>query len=87
MNKLKRFIHPGLAISVLAHVGIVVLGLLFAAASGFMSPPPEPTAAILPDATVVEIVPPEEAPRFEGTTASEGDGDGGGGADVSFVSG
>jgi len=71
MIKLKRFIHPGLAISVLGHVGIVVLGLLFAAASGLMSPPPEPTATILPDATVVEIVPPNEAPRFEGTTASE----------------
>lgn len=68
MIALKRFIHPGLAISALGHVGIVVLGLLLAAASGLMSPPPpEPTVPILPEATVVDIVPPDEAPRFEGT--------------------
>ncbi len=67
MIKLKRFIHPGLAISVLGHLGIVVLGLLIVAANGLMPPPPEPTASILPEATVVDIVPPDEAPRFEGT--------------------
>jgi outer membrane biosynthesis protein TonB len=68
MIKLKRFIHPGLAISVLGHFGLLALGLLFAAASGLMSPPPpEPTTPILPEATVVDIVPPNEAPRFEGT--------------------
>jgi hypothetical protein len=71
MIELKRFIRPGLAISVLGHLGIVVLGLLFAAASGLMPSPPEPTTPVLPDATVVEIVPPNEAPRFEGPTPSE----------------
>jgi hypothetical protein len=67
MIALKRFIRPGLAISVLGHLGIVVVGLLLVAANGLMPPPPEPTAAMLPEATVVDIVPPDEAPRFEGT--------------------
>jgi hypothetical protein len=67
MIKLKRFIHPGLAISVLGHFGLLALGLLFVGANALNSTPTEPTAAILPEATVVDIVPPNEAPRFEGT--------------------
>jgi outer membrane biosynthesis protein TonB len=67
MIKLKRFIHPGLAISVLGHFGLLALGLLFVGANVLNSMPTEPTAAILPEATVVDIVPPNEAPRFEGT--------------------
>lgn len=68
MIALKHFTRSGLAISVLGHLGIVGVGLLFVAANGLRStPPPEPTGVILPEATVVDIVPPDEAPRFEGT--------------------
>lgn len=66
MIGLKRFIRPGVVISVIAHVGILVLSLHFVGAEVFVSKPPE---AKLPDAMMVDIVPPTETPRFEGTPA------------------
>jgi hypothetical protein len=59
MIGLKRFIHNGLAISAIAHVGILALGLVYFHASS--------QEAVPPDAMVVEIVPPDEAPRLSGT--------------------
>ena len=59
MIGLKRFIRPGVAISVIGHVGALVLGLLFVGANSFQSMPQ--------DAMLVDIVPPDEAPRLEGT--------------------
>jgi hypothetical protein len=59
MIGLKRFIRPGLVVSVIGHVGALLLGLLFVGANSFESTPP--------DAMVVDIVLPNEAPRFEGT--------------------
>ena len=55
----KRFIRHGLFISALGHVGIVAIGLLFLRASS--------QEAVPPDATLVEIVTPQEIPRFSGT--------------------
>jgi hypothetical protein len=59
MIGLKRFIRPGLVISVVAHAAALLLGLHFVGADTFTSVPP--------DAMVVEIVPPDEAPRLQGT--------------------
>ena len=59
MVGLKRFAHPGLVISAAAHVGALVVGLLYFNAGSLN--------AIPPDAMVVDIVPPDEAPRLEGT--------------------
>jgi hypothetical protein len=64
MIGLKRYIRPGLAVSVIAHVGILTMGPLFVWANGVEPPPP------LPDAMVVEIVTPEEMPRFTGTPSN-----------------
>jgi outer membrane biosynthesis protein TonB len=57
----KRFIRPGFVISAACHAGALVLGLLFAGTRSFESVPP--------DAMLVDIVPPNEAARFEGTPA------------------
>ncbi len=59
MIGLKRFIRPGLVVSVGAHVAALLLGLPLFAASRPEPPPP--------DAMVVDIVPPSEIPRFSGT--------------------
>jgi hypothetical protein len=58
MIGLKRFIRPGLVVSAIGHVGVLALGLLFAGANAFDPIPP--------DAMMVDIVSPNEAPRFEG---------------------
>ena len=59
MIGLKRFIHNGLAISAVAHVGVLALGLAYFHASS--------QEAVPPDAMVIDIVPPDEAPRLSGT--------------------
>jgi hypothetical protein len=59
MIRLKRFIRPAFIVSVIGHVGALLLGLLFVGANSFESTPPE--------AMVVDIVPPNEAPRLAGT--------------------
>jgi hypothetical protein len=59
MIGLKRFIRNGLAISAIGHVGILAVGLLYFRASS--------QEAVPPDAMVVDIVPPDEAPRLSGT--------------------
>jgi hypothetical protein len=64
MIGLKRFIRFGLVVSVIGHVGVLVLGLLLVGANSFESAPSD---AMPPDAMVVDIVPPNEAPRLEGT--------------------
>jgi hypothetical protein len=66
MIGLKRYIRPGVVISAIAHVGILLLSLHFVGAEVFVAKPPE---AKLPDAMMIDIVPPTEAPRFEGTPA------------------
>ena len=74
MTRLKQFIHPGFAISVIGHIGALILALLFFYAGADSSrprPPPPPQAisvdVIPPDAMVADIVPPKETPRLEGT--------------------
>ena len=62
MIGLKRFAHPGLVISAAAHVGALVVGLLYFNASSLNAIPPE--------SMVVDIVPPDEAPRLEGTPSA-----------------
>jgi hypothetical protein len=64
MIGLKRYIRPGLVVSAIAHVGILILGPLLVWANALPPPPPPP------DAMVVEIVTPEEMPRFTGTPSS-----------------
>jgi outer membrane biosynthesis protein TonB len=59
MNGLKRYIRPGVVISAIGHVAFLALGLHLVGAN--------PSEPITPDAMVVDIVPPDEAPRFEGT--------------------
>ena len=59
MIGLKRFIRPAFIVSVIGHVGALLLGLLFVGANSLESMPPE--------AMVVDIVPPNEAPRLAGT--------------------
>jgi hypothetical protein len=53
-----------LVVSVIGHVGVLVLGLLLVGANSFESAPSD---AMPPDVMVVDIVPPNEAPRLEGT--------------------
>ncbi len=67
MIELKRFIRPGLVVSVVGHAGALLLGLLFVGANSFEAMPPE---SIPPDAMVVDVVPPDEAPRLEGTPSN-----------------
>jgi hypothetical protein len=58
MIGLMRFIRPGLIVSAIGHVVVLVLGLLFAGASAFDPIPP--------DTMMVDIVSPGEAPLLEG---------------------
>jgi len=51
--------RPAVLISVIGHVAVLMMGLHLVGAN--------PSQAIPPDAMVVDIVPPDEAPRFEGT--------------------
>jgi hypothetical protein len=73
MTRLKQFIHPGFAISVIGHIGALILALLFfyAGADSSRPRPPPPQAisvdVIPPDAMVADVVPPQETPRLEGT--------------------
>jgi len=58
----KRFNRHGLIISALGHVGLLAIGLLFLRASAH--------EAVPPDATLVELVTPQEMPRFSGTPSA-----------------
>ena len=62
MNGLKRYIRPGLVVSAIGHLGALVVGLLAVSANPFQVPRPE--------AMVVEVVTPDEIPRFEGTPST-----------------
>src|SRR5271156_873020 len=62
MIGLKRYIRPGLLVSVIVHLGALIVALLFVGADAFHAPPP--------DAMVVEVVTPDEVPRFEGTPSN-----------------
>jgi hypothetical protein len=64
MIGLKRFIRPAFVVSVTGHVCALLLGLLFVGANSLESTPP--------DAMVVDIVPPNEAPRFAGAPSDLG---------------
>ena len=59
MNGLKRYIRPGLVVSAIGHLGALIVGLFLVSANPFQAPRPE--------AMVVEVVTPDEMPRFEGT--------------------
>lgn len=59
MTGLKQLVRPAIIISVVGHVAVLTMGLHFVGAS--------PSRAIPPDAMVIDIVPSDEAPRFEGT--------------------
>ena len=58
MNGLKRYIRPGLVLSVIGHLAALTTGLFLVGASALHTPPPE--------AMVVEVVTSDEMPRFEG---------------------
>src|SRR6185437_14147946 len=62
MNGLKRYIHPGLVVSAIGHLGALSVGLFLVSADPFQAPRPE--------AMVVEVVTPDEMPRFEGTPSN-----------------
>jgi outer membrane biosynthesis protein TonB len=62
MIRLKRYIRPGLLVSVIGHLGALIVGLALVSADPFHAPPPE--------AMVVEVVRPDELPRFEGTLSN-----------------
>jgi hypothetical protein len=62
MIGLKRFIRPGLVVSAIGHLGFLMVGLLLVGANSLESTSPPP-----PDAMVVDVVPPNEVPRFSGT--------------------
>jgi hypothetical protein len=55
----KRYIRSGLVVSVIGHLGGLIVALLSVSPNAFHAPPP--------DAMVVEVVTPDELPRFEGT--------------------
>src|ERR1700720_3568817 len=59
MIGLKQYIRPELVVSVIGHLGLLTVGLLLVSADASRAPPP--------DAMLVEVVTPEEMPRFEGT--------------------
>src|SRR5271169_5305701 len=59
MIGLKRYIRSGLIVSVIGHLGGLIVALLSVSPNAFRAPPP--------DAMVVEVVTPDELPRFEGT--------------------
>jgi hypothetical protein len=62
MNGLKRYIRPGLVVSAIGHLGALIVGLFLVSADPFQAPRPE--------AMVVEVVTPDEMPRFEGTPST-----------------
>jgi outer membrane biosynthesis protein TonB len=62
MIGLKRYIRSGLVVSVIAHSGLLIVGLLLVSADASDPPPPE--------AMVVEIVTPDELPQFEGSPSN-----------------
>jgi hypothetical protein len=62
MIGLKRYIRPGLVVSVICHLGGLIVALLSVSPNAFHAPPP--------DAMVVEVVTPDELPRFEGTLSN-----------------
>ena len=62
MIGVKRFVRHGLFVSALGHAGILAIGLLFLRASSQEAPPP--------DATLVELVTPQEIPHFSGTPSA-----------------
>src|SRR5277367_2261731 len=55
MNGLKRYIRPGLVLSVIGHLAALTSGLFLVGASALHTPPPE--------AMVVEVVTPDELQR------------------------
>ena len=62
MIRLKRYIRPGLVVSVGGHLAALIVRLFFVGANALHAPPPE--------AMVVEVVTPDELPRFEGTPSA-----------------
>jgi hypothetical protein len=58
MMGFKRYIRPGTVVSVVFHLGVLIAALLSVSPDAFRAPPP--------DAMLVEVVMPEESPRFEG---------------------
>src|ERR1700675_3126009 len=62
MNGLKRYIRPGLVVSAIGHLGALIVGLFLVSANPFQAPQPE--------AMVVEVVTPDEMPRFEGAPSA-----------------
>jgi hypothetical protein len=62
MIGLKPYLRPGLVVSVIGHLGLLIGGLILAGASASYAPPP--------DAMVVEVLTPDDMPRFEGTPSS-----------------
>ncbi len=62
MNGLKRYIRPGLVVSAIGHLGALIVGLFLVSAN--------PSQAPRPEAMVVEVVTPDEMPRFEGTPST-----------------
>ena len=63
MIGLKRYIRPGLAVSVIGHLAALIVGSFFVGANAFHALPP-------PEAMVVDVVTPDEMPRFEGTPSN-----------------
>jgi hypothetical protein len=57
MTESRRFVHPGVVLSAVGHIGLLLAVLFFTGASGDRSVPPEPIA--------VELVPADEAPPTE----------------------
>src|SRR5579864_9224671 len=57
MFRLKR-LDRGLVISAIGHLGLLAIGLLYLGASAHEAPPPE--------ATLVELVRPQDIPHFSG---------------------
>src|SRR5271166_3206594 len=62
MIGLKRYIRPALVVSVIGHLAFLTVGWFLVGASASNAPPPE--------AMVVEVVTPDEVPRFEGMPSS-----------------
>jgi outer membrane biosynthesis protein TonB len=62
MIAFKRYIRPGLIVSVIFHLGVLIVALLSVRPNAFHAPPP--------DAMVVELVTMDELPRFEGTLSN-----------------
>jgi hypothetical protein len=71
---LKRFIRPGGVISIIGHVGALLLGLLFAGANSYEPKPPDSMTVdivrpdeVPPDQKPPDQLPPDQVPRPEGT--------------------